>query len=400
MFIDTTQRRNPALISAAVELHRSGAVPSNCYVVDLDTVAANARLVAEAGAAAGLTLYQMTKQWGRNPVVAQAVAQAGIPKVVAVDFEEARVMHRAGLQIGHLGHLVQVPRAELGAAVAMRPDQVTVQSLAQARHLSDAAVAAGVVQPVILRVQGTDDVFYPAQRGAVWESDLERTGAAVAALPGVRVVGVTSFPCLLWNAERAALEPTPNLATVVRSARRLRDLGIDVTTVNAPSATCIATLPVLAAAGATQAEPGSCLLGQTPLHAVSDEPERPAMVYVTEVTHVDGHVANTLGGGFYPRSRAASAIVSGDAGSPVVAQVRPDPPDAIDYHGTLETDASVTVGDTAVYAFRSQVFVSRSYVAVVRGVATSPEVVGVYSRDGFELDASGTPVGAHEPARL
>ena len=393
MFIEVTQRRNPALIDAAVKLHQQGAIPSNCYVVDVDTVAANAGLVAKAGAEAGLTLFQMTKQWGRNPVVALAVARAGIPKAVVVDFDEARVLHRAGVDIGHLGHLVQVPRKEAGHAIEMSPDQVTVQNYAQAENLSRAAVAAGVVQSILLRVEGPKDVFYPAQRGGVPEAALEETAQAVAALPGVQVIGVTSFPCVLWNPDTAALEPTPNLGTLLRSAERLRRLGIDVTVVNAPSATCIATLPTLAAAGATQAEPGSCLLGQTPLHAVSDQPELPAMVYVTEVTHVEGPLANTLGGGFYARSRAEAALIYGDGDGPVATRVQPNPPDAIDYHGTVETEGPVAVGNTAVYSFRSQVFVSRASVAVVQDVQRSPEVVGLFNRDGFAIDDTLRPLG-------
>jgi hypothetical protein len=68
-------------------------------------------------------------------------------------------------------------------------------------------------------------------------------------------------------------------------------------------------------------------------------------------------------------------------------RVEPDPPDAIDYYGTLRAvDGRLpAVGDIAVYAFRSQVFVSRSFVAVVRNVDTTPEVLGVFDRSGFLL---------------
>ena len=72
MFIDVTRRRNPDLIDAAVSLHRAGEIPSNCYIIDLDTVSANAAVVAAAARSHGLTPYQMTKQFGRNPIVARA----------------------------------------------------------------------------------------------------------------------------------------------------------------------------------------------------------------------------------------------------------------------------------------------------------------------------------------
>ena len=45
---------------------------------------------------------------------------------------------------------------------------------------------------------------------------------------------------------------------------------------------------MLAAAGATQIEPGHGLTGTTPLHAVEDLPETPAVVYLSEVSHLIG----------------------------------------------------------------------------------------------------------------
>jgi predicted amino acid racemase len=388
--MDVTRRRNPDLINAAVQLHRSGRIPSNSYVIDLDTVVTNSARVAATGAETGIQLFQMTKQFGRNPVVAEAVAAAGIPQAVAVDFDEARVLHHAGVALGHLGHLVQVPWASAQEAVRMNPGQVTVQNLSQARHISQAAQQAGRVQRLVLRVVGEKDVFYPAQRGGVAEADLIDTAERVTELPGLELVGVTSFPCLLMDEASASLQPTANLHTILRCATTLREAGFAAPVVNAPSATCIASLPTLVRHGATQAEPGSCLTGHTPLHAVSDQPELPAMVYVTETTHTEPGSANTLGGGFYARSRARSALVFGSADDPVPGSVQADPADTIDYHGTLTVDGDVSVGATVVYAFRSQVFVSRATVAVVENCATQPRVLGLFSRDGFRIDDAGS----------
>ena len=55
----------------------------------------------------------------------------------------------------------------------------------------------------------------------------------------------------------------------------------------------------LAEAGATQVEPGHGLTGTTPLHAVEDLPELPAVVYVSEVSHLHGGEAYCFGGGLY-----------------------------------------------------------------------------------------------------
>ncbi|GII81827.1 amino-acid racemase [Sphaerisporangium rufum] len=388
MFVDATRRRNPKLIEATVELHRAGRIPSNCYVVDVDAVAANARAVSAAASAHGLTAYQMTKQFGRNPVVAHSVARSGIEKVVAVDFEEARVLHRHGLRMGHLGHLVQVPFAELANAVAMEPEVVTVFGFEQAERLAEAARAAGREQPVLVRVVCEGDVYYAAQKGGVPIDELVDVAKRIDALDGIRVGGVTSFPCVLFDEEARELRPTSNLTTIAEAARMLRDAGMDAAIVNAPSASCSATAGMLAEHGATHIEPGSCLTGHTPLHAVTDQPEIPAMVYVSEVTHILGDTVYSLGGGFYPRSRARSALIYGRGkDEPVTARVELDPAEAIDYYGNLYVDdlGAVSVGDTVLYAFRSQVFVSRCFVAVLANVATEPRLLGVFDRAGFPL---------------
>jgi predicted amino acid racemase len=394
MFLEVTRRRNPALIDAAVQLHRAGSIPSNCYVIDIDTVAANARGVADAGRRHGLTLFQMTKQFGRNPLVAQAVADAGIERAVAVNFEEAQVLHRAGIRIGHIGHLVQIPAGKVDSAMRMEPGFVTVFGLAQAERIDAAAKAVGRIQPLLIRVVRDGDTYYPAQRGGVHIDDLAAAAKAISALPNVRVAGTTSFPCMLWDQASGQLIPTPNLGTVRAASELLRANGFDAVEVNTPSASCPATFGLLTEQGATQAEPGSCLTGHTPLHAVTDQPERPAMIYVTEVTHVTREAVYTLGGGFYGRSRAKQALVYSDPDrEPVRADVELDPPEAIDYYGTLHPVAkgAVGVGDTAVYAFRSQVFVSRCFVAVVRDVAHNPQVLGIFDRNGFPLDADLLP---------
>lgn len=403
MFLDATRRHNPRLIDAAVDLHRAGQIPSNCYVVDIDTVAANARAVSAAANAHGLVTYQMTKQFGRNPLVAQAVARNGIERVVAVEFEEARLLHSHGLKMGHLGHLTQVPVGEMRTALEMQPELVTVFGFEQAEQLSRAAVELGVEQSVLVRVHRDGDTYYAAQRGGVPTERIVEVAERIGALRGIDVAGVTSFPCVLFDEVKGAFDLTSNVATMSDVLERLRAAGLDVRVLNAPSASCSATVGMLAAAGATHVEPGSCLTGQTPLHAVSDEPEVPAMIYVSEVTHDLGDTVFTLGGGFYPRSRAAKALVYGrGSDEPVEARVELDPPEAIDYYGNLHVDGSersaVHVGDTVVYAFRAQVFVSRCFVAVVECLDSNPTVLGVFDRGGFELGKDLLPLAARNYA--
>src|SRR5438046_918395 len=81
---------------------------------------------------------------------------------------------------------------------------------------------------------------------------------------GVPIAGVTSFPCLTYDEAAAAAIPTPNLATLRRAAELLRDLlGGPIEQLNAPGLTTSATIPLLAALGATHGEPGSSLVGHT-----------------------------------------------------------------------------------------------------------------------------------------
>ncbi len=387
MFLAATRRRNPALISAAARLHAEGRVPAGSYVVDIDAVGANARLVSGAARQLGLVCWQMTKQFGRNPLVGQAVAANGVDGVVAVEIAEARVLHAHGLRIGHVGHLVQVPRHQLAEALSFAPDHLTVFGVDQAVAVGAAARAAGVVQQVLLRVVKPGDRFFEAQRGGVRLDDALTAARAIDAIDGVELAGVTSFPCVAWDEERGDVVATPNLQTLVSARDTLRDAGFAVPVMNAPGVTCVATLDIVAAAGATHVEPGSALIGETPWHAANDANERPAMVYVTEVTHeLDGRVY-TLGGGFYARSRMRSALVFGDR-EPVEASVIELPAAEIDYYGALQMPAGerAAVGATVVYAFRAQAFVSRAAVAVVAGVESSdPQVLGVFSRDGSTL---------------
>jgi predicted amino acid racemase len=147
--------------------------------------------------------------------------------------------------------------------------------------------------------------------------------------------------------------------------------------VNAPGTTSSAIFPLLAEHGATQVEPGHGLTGTTPLHAVRELEELPAVCYLTEVSHVHDGRSYVFGGGLYidpvfPDYRVR-ALVDGrlvDATIP--------PPSMIDYYGRL--DGALPTGTTAIFGFRIQAFVTRAYVAGVRG----GEVTGIWTGDGKE----------------
>ncbi|MEW6230238.1 MAG: alanine racemase, partial [Bacillota bacterium] len=187
MFLRATLRRNPKLIEVAFRFHQAGVIPPNTYVIDLDAVSANAGVIKKASNEAGLSLYAMTKQFGRNPLVMGEIARRGIPKAVAVDTEEAKVLARHRIEIGHVGHLVQVPTIEVRRVLEMRPEVLTVFSVAKARQVSIACQELGLHQDLLLRVRSVGDFFYPAQEGGVDESGLLDAAVEIQRLPGVRL---------------------------------------------------------------------------------------------------------------------------------------------------------------------------------------------------------------------
>jgi predicted amino acid racemase len=397
VFLRATLQRNLALIETAAGLHRSGEIGPNTFVIDIDRVLQNAQLISTSAGELGIRLHAMTKQQGRNPFLALAAMAGGIPDAVTVDVAEARVMHLHGSPLGHVGHLVQVPERDTDEVVGMGPSAVTVFSVEAARRTGEAAARLGRMQDVLLRVWKPGDFIYPGQEGGFRTDQAVAAARRIGELPGVRISGVTSFPCLLWDDEAGEVRETGNLASVVDVAKALRDeLGAELTEINAPGVTAAGTLTMIARQGATHGEPGSSLTAHTPLHAAAQEPETPGMVYVSEIASVDGDLARCFGGGFYARSRLREAAIVDRSGELRVVPAVPLPPEVIDYYGTLETGRlAPAVGDSVVFAFRSQVFVGRCQVAAVGGIATGrPEVLGICDQHGNLLGTNQLPVGA------
>ncbi|MGY0018970.1 alanine racemase [Streptomyces sp. cg35] len=384
MFLDSLITRNPELIDAAADLHRRGAIPPDTYVMDLDAIEGNAALLAAEAERLGLTLWFVVKQLGRNPELIKAIARH-IPKYAAIDPPEARTLHAAGAQAGNLGHLVQIPHRALPEMLAWRPETVTVYDLANARAVSEAARELGFVQDVLIRLEGAEGTVYPGQEGGVPLAGIDGFAEAVEGLAGVRIAGVTAFPCVLCDPATGMPGPTPNFDIALKARQALAARGHEDLKLSAPSATSMATLPLLAELGATHGEPGHSLTGTTPLHARDlGQPEKPAYVYVTEIAHTlaDGRPA-VQGGGFYPRSHIKSALLPRTG---LRLPVQTAPPENIDYYRLLdapEAGADVRLGDTALLAFRTQIFVTRSTVAVVGGLSTgAPRLVGLYDAQG------------------
>lgn len=388
MFLDTVLARNPELAEAAAALHREGAIPPDTYVVDRDAVEANAELLAAEARRLGLGLWFVVKQLGRNPELVRTVARH-LPKFAAIDAPEARTLHAAGARAGNIGHLVQIPRRALPEMLAWRPEAVTVFDLANARAVSEEAQQLGLVQDVLLRMAGPQGTVYPGQEGGIALEGLGTFASRAEELPGIRIAGVTGFPCLLCDPETGAQQPTPTFSLLRDARALLTDRGHSGLKLSAPSATSVSALTLLAELGATHGEPGHALTGTTPLHAHDPhQPERPGYVYVTEVAHTlaDGRPA-LHGGGFYPRACMKDALLHRTG---LRLPVQDMPAENIDYYRLLSApapgQAAVRAGDTAVLAFRTQMFVTRSNVAVVSGLSSgTPKLTALHDALGKAL---------------
>ncbi|MBX9455389.1 MAG: alanine racemase [Rhizobium sp.] len=399
MFLDSLRRRNPGFIEAAMRLHQEGRIPANSYVLDLDTVEANARLLRAEADRLGLRIFAMTKQVGRSSSFCRSVMRGGIGAAVAVDMACARAVHRAGMKVGHLGHLQQVARHEAnGAATMLKPDYWTVFNDEKAGEAAAAACAAGSTQNLLARIAAEGDIFYRGHEGGFDASDVVGVADRFDALEGGRFAGITTFPALLFDHATRKVLPTPNLATLTRAADALARAGRRDIEVNAPGTTSSVLLQALADAGATQCEPGNGLHGTTALHVMEDLPELPAVCYLTEVSHLAGGKAYCFGGGFYIDPVFPDYDVKAVVGREPTTQasalrsVEVPPPSMIDYYAMIDASGPnpPRPGDTAVFGFRGQAFVTRAYVVGVSGISKGePQVETI--ENGFG-EAAAWPV--------
>jgi predicted amino acid racemase len=282
----------------------------------------------------------------------------------------------------------------------MEPGFWTVFSRAKADEAAVAAAARARVQDVLLRIHAAGDTFYTGHQGGFPAEEVLDAAGYVDKLDGARFAGITTFPALLFSEEDGAVAATHNLATLRRAAAQLREAGRNPE-INAPGTTSSVMLGQLAGAGATQVEPGHALLGSTPLHAVRDDlPELPAAAYLSEVSHLHGGRAYCFGGGLYIDPVFADyqvrALVApgGDLDAAFLAEAEIPPPAAIDYYAMLTAPDGKTIhpGDTVLFGFRIQAFVTRAYVVPISGIGQSaPVAQGVWASDGRPALWPGNP---------
>lgn len=381
MFVERLQKDNPKFIEAMVKLQQQGDLLPDSYVMDMEQFRANGQAIADAAKEKGIKLYFMLKQIGRNPVLAQELVKAGFDGAVVVDFKEAQVMMRHNIPIGNVGHLVQIPEGMIRQVVAYGPEVITVYTADKVRSISRAAAELGKVQKILIRVFGDGDMIYPGQTAGIHLKELAAFIAEIRDLPGIRIAGITSFPCFLYDAKKDDIAPTPNLDTVLAAKQILIDCGIEPEIINTPSTTCCRTLELMAQYGCNCGEPGHGLTATTPCHVDHELPEKACIAYVSEVSHNFDGLGYCYGGGHYRRSHVEHALVGTTAENLRPMKVIPPSVEAIDYHFGLSEGC--TVGETVIMAFRFQVFVTRSDMVLIEGVSTgNPFISSVWDSLG------------------
>jgi len=196
------------------------------------------------------------------------------------------------------------------------------------------------------------------QEGGFPEEEVLTAAQDISQLDNVNVVGVTSFPVLVFNPNTKKVETTYNFDALIKSAEKLEKNGFTVTQINAPGTTSISVMKILNDKGATHIEPGHGFAGMTPLHVFENLPEIPAVLWVTEISHYYNGYFYAYGYGFGPDTLACGEYdVTGFAGnSPdnifdnqlVVDDYYP----AMDYIIKLKESKGISVGDTVIFGFR------------------------------------------------
>jgi predicted amino acid racemase len=402
------RRRNPRLIGAAAALHQRAEIPADCYVADLESIRANAALVKQAADRAGLTVYFEAKEVGRAPLICAELQAIGFDQAIAIDVEEAYALQRNGVRVGHVGHLGQIPTGEVHRIVTeVRPEVITVYSFEKAQQIASVAVAAGVEQQLLIRVNSADDVMIPVVFGGTPEPDALDLIARIDRLDGVSFGGLTTYPGVRFDLSRHEWVTTTNFETMVRVRDAVQaELGLAVGQINPAGNNCAGSLAMMAAHGATHCEPGQAFVGGLVANAFGDQPEVPAIAYVSEVTHfwrgtpyyyAPSMVANSTIGVWndvYYDTLEASVSRTGSEPLGTLARTRPQTFAASDptawIYGALELGRGMTaqIGDTVVCGFRCQVYRSNGgRLAVVDGIQSGePTLVALYDRNGSPVD--------------
>lgn len=385
MFLNRLIQNNQGLIKCAFDLHKEGLILPDTYILDLDQIIKNAKVIKEEADKYNIDLYFMLKQIGRNPYIAKALIDVGYKGAVVVDYKEALCMIDNDIHIANVGHLVQIPNAALNKIINAKPDYITVYSYDKILQINEVAKKYNYMQKVLIRLSDEDSNLYSGQEAGINTKDLNNLLDKIEKLENVEFGGITVFPALLFDENNKQIMPTDNIKALKRGIKIINEKGYKNYNVNLPSATCKASLSLIHELGGNSGEPGHGLTGTTPLHSETTQDEKIAYIYVSEISHNYLDNAYCYGGGHYRRSHLKSALVGSDYHNLQIDKIEAPSDESIDYHFKLEHNHNV--GDVVLMAFRTQIFTTRSNVVVVKGIGENKaEIVGIYNSIGEKIE--------------
>ncbi|MEM1483598.1 alanine racemase [Oscillospiraceae bacterium PP1C4] len=382
--MNALKHRNEPLLRLAFQWHSQGKILPDTYLLDLDSIADNAWTIKQEADRVGLELFFMAKQLGRNPAVCKKLMELGYTGAVVVDFREAQVMMQHHIPIAHAGHLVQIPKAMLAELLAYSVGLMTVFSIEKAKEINTICEKQGTVQPIAVKFYGEKDFIYPGQEAGFPLEELPQVLAQLQPLRHIKLTTLTSFPCFLYNEQKKAVMPVPNLETM-QTAKKMAEGMLGYTLqLNVPSCTQTELMTQIVSQGGQSAEPGSALIGMIPNNYTGESKEIPSLVYLTEVSHNFKDRGYCFGGGAYRRGIIEHALVGKTYETACTVAVCQPSAEHIDYHFALAQHAQI--GDAVAMCFRTQIFVTRSQVAVISGLRSGkPVLEGIYSAQGKRL---------------
>lgn len=383
MFMESVKNRNFSLVKTALDFHQNGLIFPDSYILDVDTIIDNAKKILKEANKNEIKLYAMTKQIGRIPYLARKIVDLGYSGIVAVDYKEAKIMMDNNIKLGHVGHLVQIPSNMLENIIKKGVEIITVYSLEKVIEINKIAERLNKIQNIMIRAVDEKDIIYSGQFGGFYLNEFKNIAKKILKLGNVKINGITSFPCFLYNNLLNKIEATNNIKTIKKCNSIMQELNIEVEQLNMPSITSLENIKYIKELGGTHGEPGHAFTGTTPFNAKNLKQENPAIIYLSEISHNLNNKSYFYGGGYYRRSGIKNVFVGKHADKLKQFEVTLPSSDNIDYY--FEINNKANIGDTVIGAFRTQIFVTRSDIVLIEGLKdNNPRISAIYDSLGRE----------------
>lgn len=375
LFLKRLLNTNKAFVNASLNLYKKGLILPDSYCIDVDMFLENAKNILNEAKKYNINLFYMLKQVGRNPYLAKKLEDLGYKGAVCVDFKEVEVMMKNNLKLCNIGHLVQIPKNMLSRVIEYGVEIITVYSYDMIKEISNIALSLNKTQDIMLRILDENSEIYPGQEAGFSVNEVKELIPKLKDLKGVKLNGITSFPCFLYSPDEKCIKETNNLFSVLEVNEFLKNQNLYVKHINLPSVSTVENIKKIYSYGGTDAEPGHALTGTTPLN-IDSGIEIPSYLYISEISHVFKNNSYFYGGGYYPRGHMKHGYIDNK-----IVNVNNFNATNIDYYLSLEEKYNIF--DPIILCFRTQMFVTRSDIVLIEGIhSNNIHIVGIYNTQG------------------